>query len=81
MEYKALIEFHHVDNGELSGNFSLNSCFCFLLAVCKQTERSLKAPAFFIIIVLDSDLIEIFHISLLCYLNILQAVQATASNM
>lgn len=60
MEYKALVEFYHTDNGKLAGDFSLDSCFCFFLAVCKQDERSLKVSAFFVIIVLDFDPIKVF---------------------
>lgn len=81
MKYKTLVKFHNTNNEKLAGNFSFDFRFRFFLAVCKQDERSLEMSAFFVIIVLDFNPIEIFYISLLCCFNILQAVQATASSM
>ena len=66
MKYKVLIEFNYTNDEEFAGDFSLDFNLCFILVIHKQHERSLKVSAFFVII---------------CYLNILQAVQATASNM
>jgi hypothetical protein len=81
MEYKALIKLNYANDGEFAGDFSLDFSLCFILVIRKQHERSLKVSALYVIIVLDFDPIKIFHTLLLCYFNILQAVQATASNM
>ena len=67
MEYKALVKFHHSDNEKLAGNFSLDFLLCFFLAVCKQDERGLEVPAFYVIIILDFDPIKAF--CLFCFFN------------